>query len=154
VGFGSNLGDGPAILNEVVQRLGTDGYAILQTSPLYHSVPWGGAEGNNFTNAVLEVERQGSAQEFLGHLLSIEAGMGRTRERPGMARICDLDLLFWGGDQIALPDLRVPHPRLHLRKFVLIPLCDVIPDAEHPQLRRKLSALLADCPDPLHVWPY
>jgi 2-amino-4-hydroxy-6-hydroxymethyldihydropteridine diphosphokinase len=86
-------------------------------------------------------------------LLRIEADMGRVRERPMTARVCDLDLLLWGDEMIMETELIVPHPRLHMRKFVLIPLCDLIPDVVHPAFNRSFSALLAGCADPLHVWP-
>ena len=83
----------------------------------------------------------------------METALGRTRERPYAPRRCDLDLLFWNDDVITEPDLCVPHPRIAERNFVLIPLCDLIPDAVHPALGQTLAELSAASRDPLAVWP-
>lgn len=154
VGFGSNLGDRAAFLETAIRRLSDRGCSVLRISSLYETEPWGGAEGEAFLNAVLEVARTDSAPAFLSNLLEIERDLGRSREKPLSARTCDLDLLLWGGEVIRKPELTVPHPRLHMRRFVLVPLCDLIPDAVHPVLKLTFSELLAECPDPLQVWPF
>ena len=125
---------------------------MRRRSSVYESEPWGGAEGENFYNAVLEFERQGSAHEFLQTLLAVEDQLGRSRDRAYAPRTCDLDLLLWGDDVIDAPQIVVPHPRMTQRKFVLVPLCDLIPDVLHPVIGRTMAELLAECPDPLSVW--
>jgi len=125
---------------------------VLRTSSLYFSEPWGGAEGDVFTNAVLEIRRSGTARSFFETLQAAEAARGRTRKKPLEPRTCDLDLLLWGDEIICDPDLRVPHPRMTERKFVLVPLCELIPHSIHPERRNTLAELLRTCTDPLRVW--
>ena len=102
---------------------------------------------------MLEIRRRGTPREFLNDLLAIEAILGRTRESLYAPRRCDLDILFWNSALITEPDLVVPHPRLAERNFVLIPLCDLIPEALHPAFGLTLAELLAASQDPLAVWP-
>ena len=124
----------------------------MRTSSLYFSEPWGGAEGGVFTNAVLEVRRSGTARAFLEQLQAVEESLGRVRKKALAARTCDLDLLLWGHDVIHDPDLSVPHPRMTERKFVLAPLCELIPNQLHPELHGTFAELLKACADPLRVW--
>jgi 2-amino-4-hydroxy-6-hydroxymethyldihydropteridine diphosphokinase len=135
-----------------MKALGDSGLTVLRRSAVYESEPWGGAEGDNFYNAVLEIERQGGAEEFLRSLLAVETQLGRTRERKYAPRTCDLDLLLWGNDVIDTPELTVPHPRMTQRKFILVPLCELIPDVVHPVTGQTIAELLASCADPLAVW--
>lgn len=123
----------------------------MRSSGLYETEPWGGAPGGDYTNAVLEVQRVGEAREFLHVLLSVEGALGRTRRERNEPRTCDLDLLLWGSDVMNEPELVVPHPRLTQRRFVLVPLCDLIPNGIHPRLNRTFRELLNLCSDPLHV---
>ncbi|MDD5088802.1 MAG: 2-amino-4-hydroxy-6-hydroxymethyldihydropteridine diphosphokinase [bacterium] len=153
LGFGSNLGDGAAVFRETIAELAIRGVEVLRTSSLYSSEPWGGADGGVFTNAVLEVRRGGSARGLFEHVQVVEKALGRVRGKPFAARTCDLDLLLWGREIICDPDLRVPHPRMTERKFVLVPLCELIPNYRHPELHGTFAELLRVCPDPLRVWP-
>ncbi len=130
------------------------GVEVLRTSSLIRSEPWGGADGGLFTNAVLEIEPWHTPRELLSELLKIEAGLGRRRTRTGEARVCDLDILLWAGQSVTEPDLSVPHPRLAQRRFILVSLCELIPDTIHPLLGRTFKELLAECADPLRVWPF
>ena len=152
MGFGSNLGLRAANLARAIRILGDSGLPPLRRSSVYESEPWGGADGGNYYNAVLEIERRGGAGDFLRALLSVEEQLGRTRERPYAARTCDLDLLLWGSDVIDTPELIVPHPRMTQRKFILVPLCELIPDVVHPVTGQTMEQLLASCPDTLSVW--
>jgi 2-amino-4-hydroxy-6-hydroxymethyldihydropteridine diphosphokinase len=127
------------------------GYTILRQSSLYDTEPWGGAEGGDFVNAVYEVARRNTPAQFLQDLLDVEHELGRRRERKNEARSCDLDLLLWNGERIDIPGLSVPHPRLHERKFVLYPLCELIANCFHPVLNRSFAELLLACHDPTRV---
>lgn len=100
------------------------------------------------------MQRGGEAREFLRVLQSVESALGRTRRERNEPRTCDLDLLLWGSDVVDEPELVVPHPRLGERRFVLVPLCDLIPDGVHPRLNKTFRELLDMCPDPLRVRRY
>lgn len=153
MGFGSNIGDGYEIFRDVLAKCAVRGISVIRPSELYFSEPWGGVEGGIFTNAVLEIEASPSSGEVLAQLQSIEVELGRNRHGASEARTCDLDLLLWNGDIIDKPELTVPHPKIAVRRFVLVPLCDLIPNAHHPILGRSYRELLSHCPDPLKVWP-
>lgn len=154
VGFGSNQGDRVANWENSLRLLAEHGYEVVRPSPLYESEPWGDAEGGLYLNAVLELVRRGTAQDLLGVMRRIEIHLGRTRLTKYAPRTCDLDLLFWQSAVIATESLVVPHPRIADRRFVLLPLCDLIPNARHPVLNRTLKELLDGCPDSGRVWPY
>lgn len=152
MGFGSNIGNGAANFDEVIRRFAVREIDVLRISSLYETEPWGGAEGGPFTNAVMEVARGESPRSLWNRLCEIETLMGRERRRPLEPRTCDLDLLLWGDAVVDEPDLRVPHPRMAQRKFVLVPLCELIPDEVHPELGCTFTELLRTCTDPLQVW--
>jgi 2-amino-4-hydroxy-6-hydroxymethyldihydropteridine diphosphokinase len=132
---------------DAVARIEEHGYVVLRTSSLYDTEPWGGAEGGSFINAVYEIERHNNALQFMQDLLSVEADLGRRRSKPIAARSCDLDLLLWANEVIDTPTLCVPHPRIPERKFVLIPLCELIADCLHPVLKTTFAELLLACDD-------
>ena len=134
-----------------MRELTTAGIIIRRCSDLYITEPWGGAEGGDYTNVVMEIERFGAASDMLRMLQDIERLMGRTRQRTYDPRRCDLDLLLWDEAIINTTDLMVPHPRIAERRFVLTPLCDLIPDSVHPKLNRTFRELLDSCSDPLRV---
>jgi 2-amino-4-hydroxy-6-hydroxymethyldihydropteridine diphosphokinase len=97
------------------------------------------------------MQRGGEAREFLHVLQNVEIALGRTRQERNSPRRCDLDLLLWGAEMIDALELVVPHPRLGERRFVLAPLCELIPGGVHPRLNRTFRELLEVCPDPLRV---
>lgn len=153
VGFGANLGDPYATFAAVQASLTLRGYGMLRVSQLYETAPWGGVQGGMFLNAVLEFARHGSAADFQAALQAVETELGRVRERRGAARTCDLDLLLWGDECIEQPALMVPHPLLAERRFVLVPLCDLIGEAVHPLRGVTFRALLESTSDRLDVRP-
>ena len=125
----------------------------MRVSDLYRTEPWGGAQGDEYLNAVIELEGRDSAEEMLRTIDKIETEFGRTREYRYAPRTCDLDILLWGGDLINKPNLVIPHPRLEERRFVLQPLCDLIPDRLHPIAGRTFRDLLAALRDNYKVKP-
>lgn len=134
VGLGSNL----AAPGDQVERALRELDALPQTrlvarSRLYRTAPWGGVEQPDFINAVAELGTALDAHDLMRALLDIEYRAGRRRngERNG-PRVLDLDLLLYGDVQIADADLQVPHPRLHERAFVLVPLAEIAPDLTVP----------------------
>ncbi len=153
LGLGSNLGDRLALLREARRALGlTQGLRVSASSPLYETEPVGGPPGQGlYLNAVLEVEADLPPRRLLETALALETRLGRRRETPGGARTLDIDLLLFGDDILEEPGLILPHPRLHLRRFVLAPLCDLAPHLPHPVLGRTLGELLEVLVDPASV---
>ncbi|WP_226989421.1 2-amino-4-hydroxy-6-hydroxymethyldihydropteridine diphosphokinase [Desulfuromonas sp. TF] len=146
--LGSNLGDREEILKGARRTLSAaPGVRVTAWSPLYLTEPVGGPEGQGlYLNAVLEVETELSAQDLLQRCLEVERCFDRQREERWSARTLDVDLLFWGEETRCEPDLVIPHPRMHLRQFVLTPLRDLAPNLLHPLLGRTVCELLADLP--------
>jgi len=128
VGLGSNLGDREALLLRAADALDA-----VRISPVIETEPWGFADQPKFLNAVAEVETDLSARGLLELLLDVEQRLGRTRTGPRYGpRTIDLDLLLYGDEVIDEPGLRVPHPRLAERRFVLEPLAALVPERKIP----------------------
>jgi len=145
VGLGSNLGDREAtILAAVAELDATDGITVVGVSSLIDTEPVGNVDQPRFLNGVAALETSLRARELLRLLLAVEARFGRDRETgpPQGPRTLDLDLLIYGEAEIDEPGLRVPHPRLHERAFVLGPLAELVPALEVPGLG-PIQTLLA-----------
>ena len=138
IGLGANLGDPPAQLREALERLSRQSGVQLQAqSAFYRSAPLGPAGQAHYCNAVAAVETTHSAAELLKLLLEIERAMGRERRgQHWQPRLIDLDLLLYGEELIEQPGLRVPHPEMHKRNFVLVPLAEIAPELIIPGLGR------------------
>lgn len=145
VGLGANLGDAAATLHDAIAELARlPGSTLLRASRLYRTPAWGRTDQPDFINAVALVETGLAARDLLDALLSIERSFGRVRldgERWG-PRTLDLDLLLFGDALIDEPGLRVPHPHLHERAFVLLPLAEIAPELRIPGLD-SVAALAA-----------
>jgi len=136
LGLGSNLGDRLGNLRRAVELLGERGVRILRSSRVYETGPVGGPEQPDYLNAVVEVEAQGTARELLEICLAVEEELGRVRAERWGPRTIDLDLLTFGDEEVDEPGLRVPHPRMHERAFVLAPLLELTADPMLPGGRR------------------
>jgi len=147
IGLGANLGDREATIRRAVAALdGVPGRSrFLRVSTLRETDPVGLVDQPRFLNGVALIATELSARELLGYLLEVELALGRDRASvpPGGPRTIDLDLLLYGDEIIEEPGLRVPHPRLHERRFVLEPLAELAPGLEIPG-RGPVSALLAE----------
>ena len=129
IGLGSNLDDPRAQLDRAVAALAaTPGIALLRVSAHYRSAPWGLAEQPEFVNAVVEVDTTLDPAALLAALLAIEQAAGRVREVRWGPRVLDLDLLTFGEMRLDTAQLQLPHPRMHERAFVLVPLAELVPD--------------------------
>ena len=152
--FGSNKGDKKGIFDLACLYINNRCGRIVQVSSSYESEPWGFDAEEWFLNRVIVVETGLTPEGLLRQLLEIEHELGRERhpEAGGyVSRTADLDILYYG-DRIILTDtLTVPHPRLHRRRFALLPLCEVAPDLVHPALGLTQTELLKRCPDTLMV---
>jgi len=144
IGLGANLGDAKANLLFGRDRLARlPGYQPLALSSPYVTAPVGPQDQPPFWNAVARGIFEGTARDLLRGLLAIEKDCGRVRERRWGPRTLDLDLLLYGRHSIDEPDLQVPHPRLHQRAFVLVPLAELAPELILPGWERTPGQLLA-----------
>lgn len=132
---------------EVEKRCGH----ILQQSSIYETAAWGKEDQNSFLNQVLKIETSLSAENLLKSILQIEEDLGRKREEKYGPRIIDIDILFFNEDVIDIDGLKIPHPQLQNRKFVLAPLNEIAPQKVHPVFCKTISQLLAECADVLKV---
>lgn len=120
----------------------------LRSSPVYETAPWGITEQPDFLNCVLEVQTSLSPQDLLRWVKRVEATMGRQEGPRFGPRNIDVDVLVYGDTTVEEPDLRVPHPRMHERAFVLIPLAGLAPQLRHPTLGTTIGDLVAAAPEP------
>jgi 2-amino-4-hydroxy-6-hydroxymethyldihydropteridine diphosphokinase len=143
IGLGSNIGDGPAIVEKACSEVArVAGIEWLRRSSLYRSAAWGRTDQADFTNAVAEITTTLPPLELLQVLLRIESTLGRLRNTGHWGpRTIDLDLLCYADWQISTPELVVPHPRMHLRAFVLVPLLQLEPEFAIPGLGKARELL-------------
>ena len=144
IGLGSNLGDRSKNLSGAVERLSSVG-TVTAVSSIYETKPWG-VEGYQprYLNQAAAVDTSMDALDVVTELLSIEYSLGRAREEKNASRTLDLDLLLHGDSVMNASGVTVPHPRLHERAFVLIPLVEIAPEIVHPILDRSIAELAAE----------
>jgi 2-amino-4-hydroxy-6-hydroxymethyldihydropteridine diphosphokinase len=147
VGLGANLGDPAAQVRAAIAALGhLPRTHVVATSHLYRTAPIGYVDQPEFVNAVAALHTELGPQGLHAELRRIEAAHGRERSFPNAPRTLDLDLLLYGGETFATPELVVPHPRMHERAFVLAPLTEIAPEVVIPG-RGRAADLLARLPD-------
>ena len=153
IGLGSNLGDRKANIREAEEKLAAlPDTRIVKASSLYESEPLGNAK-TWFVNSVLEIETEFEPDELLKRTKAIETAMGRKRvkgKRWG-SRIIDLDLLLFDNQTVNKRNLKLPHPEMQKRRFVLLPLSELAPHVTHPQLGSTISELLGGLKDPKKI---
>jgi 2-amino-4-hydroxy-6-hydroxymethyldihydropteridine diphosphokinase len=162
VGLGSNLGDRAGNLLLALRGMLDSNLRVVRLSSIYETEPVGvSCEQPLFLNMVAELALDTDAaampaappspEQLLARLLRIEYRLGRRRTRPLAPRPIDLDLLLYGDAHSATEFLTLPHPRLHLRRFVLAPLAELAPSATHPALGRTFATLLSELSDTSRV---
>ena len=142
VALGSNLGDKEANLRRALELLIERGVEIVKTSTFISTEPYGVTDQPTFLNGVCEVRTSLEPLELLHTLLEIEQEMGRVRLRHWGERNIDLDLLLYEDVIMDTPELKLPHPDMQNRDFVLLPLAEIAPALIHPTLRKNISELV------------
>jgi 2-amino-4-hydroxy-6-hydroxymethyldihydropteridine diphosphokinase len=133
VGLGANLGEPQRQVQQAFRELDAIAHTrVVRTSSLYRSEPLGFADQPRFVNAVAQVETGLPAGRLLAELQAVEARHGRSRSFANAPRTLDLDLLLFGNAVLDVPGLKIPHPRMHERAFVLLPLLEIDPDVAIP----------------------
>ena len=168
--LGSNRGDRKDYLSRALEMIGSGVGKVSRKSALYETVPWGFEDPTPFLNQVVEIETNLEPEALLELLLTIEARLGRIRPFDGCGcgvsssqvlqnrsdmkevlsyagRTIDLDILFYGQRLVFTDKLMIPHPRLHERRFTLVPLNEIAPGFIHPLLKKTISVLLHECKD-------
>lgn len=146
IGLGSNLAEPEKQLRSALEAMDTiPATRLLRSSSFYRSAPVGPGEQPDYINAVAELETELAPLALLDRLQAIEAAHGRERSIRWGARTLDLDILLFGREQIDVPRLQVPHPRMAERNFVLLPLAELEPELQLPS-GESIQALLQRCP--------
>lgn len=148
--FGSNMGDKNKIYAQACLLINNRCGRIVAQSHAYESEPWGFETKEWFLNRLIVVETELEPEGMMRQLLDIEAELGRVRhpEAGGYtSRTVDLDILYYGSRIVLTDSLTIPHPRLHQRRFALLPLCEVVPEFVHPAFNLTQTELLKRCFD-------
>jgi 2-amino-4-hydroxy-6-hydroxymethyldihydropteridine diphosphokinase len=147
LGLGSNVGDRQAALARAIEALGQGPLTLTSRSSIYRTEPLEVVDQEDFLNQVVGLQTGLDPAALLARCLEIEKSLGRVRGRDKGPRILDIDLLLHGDAVLRKEGLEVPHPRLHLRRFVLVPLVEIAPEVRHPVLGLTAREMLQRCPD-------
>jgi len=145
--LGSNLGDREKNLRDAIAALPTSGVQVIKLSSVYETAPVDFLDQPWFLNCALQAQSDLPPADLLTALRAIETQMGSRKPIPKGPRLIDLDILLYENEIIDTPNLQIPHPRMHLRRFVLQPLAEIAPDLRHPISNFTVSQLLASSPD-------
>ena len=156
--LGSNMGDRSANISQAVSLLSiSDKIKVVKTSSFYETEPWGNKNQDWFVNAAMAIDTDYSPEELLQYCQDIELKMGRIRkenEHWGQ-RAIDIDILMYDDRVISIPSrLNIPHPLMHLRAFVLVPMLEVKADLVHPVFNKTISELYDELDNPEDVFLY
>lgn len=153
--LGGNMGNRAASIETAEKKLSESGVKIVAGSKVYETAPWHMESCESFLNKVIKVETNYSAEELMRLCLHTEEEMGRLRKSGAYeSRIIDIDILFFNDEITETDQLHIPHPRLHLRRFVLVPLSEIDPQLLHPVLKKTARQLLLECADEGEVHLY
>ena len=155
LGMGSNLGDRKEYLEKAQHLIEDEIGWISSRSHVYETEPWGFQSENTFLNMVIQAHTELSPQSLLKKIQMVEDKLGRIRNNVQYAsRTIDIDILLFSNKIIEKPDLTTPHPLIADRRFVLVPLCEIVPKMIHPVLGKTFEDLLAACRDERYVRKY
>lgn len=150
--LGSNLGNRLANIKNAISNF-TPQLEVKKKSPVYETPPWGYADQPAFLNQALMAETYLEPHDLLSHLKRLEVVLGREPTFQNGPRLIDVDILLYDDIVLNSPPLQIPHPRLHQRAFVLVPLNDIAPDLIHPTLGKSVNEMLLDV-DRLNIVEY
>jgi len=142
IALGTNLGDWLENLRGAIRSMPPE-ITVLDESHIYETPPWGYADQPAFLNMVIKAETDLEPEFLLKYLKQLEVELGREKNFRWGPRLIDLDILFYDDLVLDSPSLVIPHPRLHERAFVLVPLADIAPESIHPVFKRSVRELLA-----------
>lgn len=143
IGLGSNIDPRKQYLEDAINKLRQNEHIKLEkTSSIYETAPVGYTDQDSFLNMVIKIKTSLTSHDLLGVCQQIERQLGRERTFKNGPRTIDLDILFYNSEYKDLENLQLPHPRLHKRAFVLVPLCEIAPDIIMPTTGRSVDELL------------
>jgi 2-amino-4-hydroxy-6-hydroxymethyldihydropteridine diphosphokinase len=148
---GGNIGDRMAYLSRAKEEIGRSCGPVVQQSSVYETAAWGREDQAAFLNQVLRIETGLRPEQLLNAILQIEEELGRKRAVKYGPRTIDIDILFFDDEVIDEPGLKIPHPQMQNRRFVLEPLHEIASAKIHPVFGKTVAMLLAECADPLTV---
>jgi 2-amino-4-hydroxy-6-hydroxymethyldihydropteridine diphosphokinase len=149
--IGGNLGDRKENLSKAVSLINERCGSLTRSSSIYETEAWGYTDQPSFLNQALEISTSLNARQLLRKILKIEEEMGRVRKEKLGPRIIDIDILLFENEIHDLRFLKVPHPEMQNRRFVLVPLAEINSNLQHPVLKKTIAELLEECPDNLEV---
>ena len=148
LGLGSNIGGREEYLRKAVEAIRKlDACTVERISSIYETEPWGNTDQPDFLNQVIEVRTRLGPRELLSECKKTEQALGRKNGKTGEPRIIDIDLLLYGDRVIEETDVQVPHPRIQMRRFVLVPLNEIAPETIIPGSGKTVRKALKTCPD-------
>lgn len=151
--LGGNKGDREKLLLRAIEAL-NDHFQLIKVSKIYQTSAWGGVAKGDFLNQLAVISTEFTPEEVLEVIQEIEADLGRTREEPWGDRTMDIDILYFGENKINTDRLKIPHPFIAERKFILVPLAEFLPDKIHPITGKSSFEMLEECNDPSEVEIY
>lgn len=152
--LGANLGEKEQSLLKAIDLIGIKIGKVISKSSFYKTSAWGKTDQPDFFNIAIIAETELAPLEVLQEIVNIETTLGRKREEHWGARTMDIDIAFYEDQIINLPDLIIPHPFISKRRFVLAPFLEIIPNFEHPLLKKSIKNLYLSCEDNTGVKKY